>query len=128
MITLTCQLPRHTRNRNEHPRADSNAVAELVIAMLLFRCRNRFNGKAGSELRGKTIGLYAYGNVARCLAQIAKGFGMTVMAYRRRGINEEGIIAANSPAELFEKCDIVSLHMPLTPETERWSTTTLSAK
>lgn len=101
------------------PGQNSNAVAELVIAMLLFRCRNRFNGKAGSELRGKTIGLYAYGNVARCLAQIAKGFGMTVMAYRRRGINEEGIIAANSPAELFEKCDIISLHMPLTPETEK---------
>lgn len=101
------------------PGQNSNAVAELVIAMLLFQCRNRFNGKAGTELKGKTIGLYAYGNVAHCLGKIAKGFGMNVMAYRRRPINEDGITAASSPVELFEKCDIVSLHMPLTPETEK---------
>lgn len=101
------------------PGQNSNAVAELVIAMLLFQCRNRFNGKAGTELKDKTIGLYAYGNVAHCLGKIAKGFGMNVMAYRRRPINEDGIIAASSPVELFEKCDIVSLHMPLTPETEK---------
>lgn len=101
------------------PGQNSNAVAELAIAMLLYQYRNHFNGKAGSELRGKTIGLYAYGNVARYLGQIAKGFGMKVMAYRRSGVNEEGIIAATSPVELFEKCDIVSLHMPLTPETEK---------
>lgn len=101
------------------PGQNSNAVAELAIAMLLCQYRNHFNGKAGSELRGKTIGLYAYGNVARYLGQIAKGFGMKVMAYRRSGVNEGGIIAATSPVELFEKCDIVSLHMPLTPETKK---------
>ena len=63
------------------PGQNSNAVAELVFGMLVFAVRNFYNGKAGTELKGKKLGILAYGNVGRRVAHIAKGFDMDVYAY-----------------------------------------------
>ena len=63
------------------PGQNSNAVAELVFGLLVFAVRNFYNGKAGCELKGKKLGILAFGNVGRNVARIAKGFGMNVSAY-----------------------------------------------
>lgn len=104
------------------PGQNSNAVAELVFGMLLMQVRRRFSGKAGTELKGKTIGLYTYGNVADNVARIAQGFGMHVVTYLYCCPIpvREGVECVSSPAELFEKSDIVSLHIPLTPDTREF--------
>ncbi|MBP3773851.1 MAG: 3-phosphoglycerate dehydrogenase [Bacteroidaceae bacterium] len=105
------------------PGQNANAVAELVLGMLVFAVRNFYNGKAGSELKGKTLGLLAFGNVGRNVARIAKGFDMDVMAYDAfcpaDAIQAAGVTPVASRDELFDKCDIVSLHIPATPETVR---------
>lgn len=105
------------------PGQNSNAVAELVFGMLVMMIRNQFNGTSGTELKGKTLGIHAYGQVGRNVARIAKGFGMEVYAYDafcpKAAIEEAGVHAVNSQEELFEKCDIVSLHIPATPETKQ---------
>ena len=104
------------------PGQNSNAVAELVLGMLVFTVRNFYNGKAGTELMGKKLGILAFGNVGRNVARIAKGFGMEVMAYDAYCpidvIEAAGVKAASSQTELFEQCDIVSLHIPATAETK----------
>jgi len=104
------------------PGQNSNAVAELVFGMLVYAVRNFFNGKAGSELKGKKLGILAFGNVGRNVARIAQGFGMEVSAYDAycpaEAIEKAGVHAAKSQEELFETCDIVSLHIPATPETK----------
>lgn len=103
------------------PGQNSNAVAELVMGMLVFMYRNLFNGASGSELMGKKLGILAYGNVGRNVARIAKGFGMEIYAYDQfvsaADIEKEGVKAIASRDALFETCDIVSLHIPKTPET-----------
>lgn len=103
------------------PGQNSNAVAELVMGMLVFIYRNLFNGASGSELMGKKLGILAYGNVGRNVARIAKGFGMEIYAYDQfvsaADIEKEGVKAVASRDALFETCDIVSLHIPKTPET-----------
>lgn len=103
------------------PGQNSNAVAELAVAMLLFQIRCRFNGKAGTELRGKRLGLVGFGHVARCLAEIAKGMGMSTQAwvYPRRieETRQQGYAVTDDKAELFANNDIVSLHIPFKPET-----------
>ncbi len=105
------------------PGQNSNAVAELVMGLLVFNARNRFNGKSGSELKDKKIGILAYGNVGRNVARIAKGFGMEIYAYdafvKPEAIKESGAVPVLSVAELFEVCDVVSLHAPATPETAK---------
>lgn len=105
------------------PGQNSNAVAELVVGMLLFAIRNQFDGTSGTELKGKTLGVMAFGAVARCLAVIAQGFGMKVMGYSPTGnskkIVDAGYEACATPQELFQKCDIVSVHIPSTPETKK---------
>lgn len=105
------------------PGQNSNAVAELVFGLLVFTVRNFYNGKAGTELKGKRLGILAFGNVGRNVARIAKGFGMEVAAYDAycpaEVITAAGVEAAASQAELFEKCDIVSLHIPATAETKQ---------
>lgn len=105
------------------PGQNSNAVAELVMGMLVFAVRNFYNGKSGSELMGKKIGLLAFGNVGRNVARIAKGFGMEVYAYDafcpKDVIEKGGAIAVDTQEALFETCDIVSLHIPATPETKQ---------
>ena len=98
------------------PGQNSNAVAELVFGLLVFAVRNFYNGKAGSELKGKKLGILAFGNVGRNVARIAKGFGMEVSAYDAF-CPTDVIHAVKSQDELFQTCDIVSLHIPATPET-----------
>ena len=103
------------------PGQNSNAVAELVFGLLVYAVRNFYNGKAGSELMGKKIGILAFGNVGRNVARVAKGFGMDVYAYDAfcpaDVIEAAGVHAAKTQDELFKTCDIVSLHIPATPET-----------
>lgn len=103
------------------PGQNANAVAELVFAMMLFMARTRFQASTGSELKGKKLGLHAYGNVGRNVARIAKGFGMEVYAYdpflSAEKIEAEGVHATKSVEELYETCQYVSLHIPYTAET-----------
>lgn len=105
------------------PGQNANAVAELVLGLLVFAVRNFYNGKAGSELMGKTLGILAFGNVGRNVARIAKGFGMNVIAYDAycpaEVIEAAGVTVVGNQTELFEKADIVSLHIPATPETKQ---------
>ena len=104
------------------PGQNSNAVAELVFGLLVFAVRNFYNGKAGTELKGKKLGILAFGNVGRNVARVAKGFGMEVCAYDafcpKNVIEEAGVKAVDNQEALFENCDIVSLHIPATPETK----------
>lgn len=105
------------------PGQNSNAVAELVFGMLVYAVRNFYNGKAGTELMGKKLGILAFGNVGRNVARIAKGFGMDVYAYDafcpKDVIEAAGVHATDSQDALFETCDVVSLHIPATPETKQ---------
>ncbi len=105
------------------PGQNSNAVAELVFGLLVFAVRNFYNGKSGSELRGKKLGILAFGNVGRNVARIAKGFGMDVYAYDAYCpadvIEAAGVHAVENQDALFEKCDVVSLHIPATAETRQ---------
>ena len=105
------------------PGQNSNAVAELVFGMLVFAVRNFYNGKAGSELMGKKLGILAFGNVGRNVARIAAGFGMDVYAYDafcpKDAIESAGVHAVDSQEALFEQCAVVSLHIPATPETKQ---------
>jgi len=97
--------------------------AELVLGLLVYAVRAFFNGKSGSELIGKKLGLLAFGNVGRNVARIAKGFGMEVYAYDAfcpaNVIEEAGVHAVANQEALFDQCDIVSLHIPATPETKQ---------
>lgn len=105
------------------PGQNSNAVAELVFGLLVYAVRNFYNGKSGTELLGKKLGILAYGNVGRNVARIAKGFGMEVYAYDafcpKDVIESTGVHAVDNQNALFEQCDIVSLHIPATPETRQ---------
>ncbi|MCQ2606465.1 MAG: NAD(P)-binding domain-containing protein [Bacteroidales bacterium] len=103
------------------PGQNANAVAELVFGLLVFAVRNFYNGKSGSELMGKKLGILAFGNVGRNVARVAKGFGMEVYAYDAfcpaEVIEAAGVKAVANQNELFKTCDVVSLHIPATPET-----------
>ncbi len=105
------------------PGQNANSVAELVFGLLVYGVRNFFNGTSGTELLGKKLGILAFGNVGRNVARIAKGFGMEVVAYDAfcpaEAIEAAGVKAAKNQEELFETCDIVSLHIPATPETKK---------
>ena len=105
------------------PGQNSNAVAELVMGMMVYAVRNFYNGKSGSELMGKKLGILAFGNVGRNVARIAKGFGMDVYAFDEfvpaDKIEEAGVHAVANRDALFETCDVVSLHIPATAETKQ---------
>ena len=105
------------------PGQNANAVAELVFGLLVFAVRNFYNGKAGTELKGKKLGILAFGNVGRNVARIAAGFGMEVYAYDafcpKDVIEAAGVKAVDSQDDLFKTCDVVSLHIPATPETKQ---------
>ena len=104
------------------PGQNSNAVAELALGMMVMAVRNMYNGTSGTELMGKKLGIHAYGNVGRNVARIAKGFGMDIYAYDAYCPGEvmigEGVTPLKSAEELYAACDIVSLHIPATPETK----------
>ena len=103
------------------PGQNANAVAELVFGLLVYAKRNFFDGSSGTELKGKKLGLLAFGNVGRNVARIAKGFGMEIYSYDafvpKEVLEKEGIHAVDKQEELFTDCDIVSLHIPATKET-----------
>ena len=106
------------------PGQNANAVAELVFGLLVRHVRHNYDGTAGTELRGKRISLLAYGNVARCVARIARGFEMEVSAYdffnRVERIEADGTYAAHNLYDLVQQCDIISLHTPATPRTREF--------
>jgi D-3-phosphoglycerate dehydrogenase / 2-oxoglutarate reductase len=105
------------------PGQNSNAVAELAFGMMLYMARGGFDGKAGSELRGKSLGIHAFGNVGKYVAAIAKGIGMEVYAFDpfvdAKVIREAGVIPVNSVEELYTKCRYVSLHIPANDKTKK---------
>ena len=104
------------------PGQNSNAVAELALGLMVMAVRNMYNGTSGTELLGKKLGIHAYGNVGRNVARIAKGFGMEIYAYDAYCPDEvmiaEGVTPLHSAEELYKTCNIVSLHIPATPETK----------
>jgi len=104
------------------PGQNSNAVAELAFGMMLYMARGKFDGKTGTELKGKTLGLHAFGAVGRAVASIAKGFGMSVIAFDpfvdAAKIRESGVEPAASVEDLYKKSDYLSLHVPATKETK----------
>ncbi|MBO5028866.1 MAG: 3-phosphoglycerate dehydrogenase [Muribaculaceae bacterium] len=104
------------------PGQNSNAVAELVFGMIVMMCRNKYNGKSGSELKGKSLGIYAFGQVGRNVARIAKGFNMNIEALDvfvpDEVIEAEGVKPLHDVNELFSQNDFVSLHIPATPQTK----------
>ena len=104
------------------PGQNSNAVAELAIGMMIYISRNQFTPGTGSELKGKTLGIQAYGNVGRLVAAHAKSFGMKIMAFDpfvpAEKIQSEGVEVAASLEDLYAKSDFVSLHIPATNETK----------
>lgn len=104
------------------PGQNSNAVAELVFGMLVMMIRNRYNGTSGTELKGKTLGIHAFGQVGRNVARIAKGFGMEVSALDPFVTDEamlaEGVKPVHSVEELYSNNQYVSLHIPATSETK----------
>ena len=104
------------------PGQNSNAVAELALGLMVMAVRNLYNGTSGTELYGKKLGIHAYGNVGRNVARIAKGFGMEIYAYDAYCPEEvminDGVTPLRSAEELYAACDVVSLHIPATPETK----------
>lgn len=105
------------------PGQNANAVAELVFGLLVYAVRGFYNGKSGTELKDKKLGILAYGNVGRNVARIAKGFGMDVYAFDAFCpsdiIAQSGVTPVSSSEELFATCDVVSLHIPATAETKQ---------
>ncbi|TKG90720.1 3-phosphoglycerate dehydrogenase [Puteibacter caeruleilacunae] len=104
------------------PGQNANAVAELAIGMMVLLARNSYNGTAGVELKGKTIGIHAYGNVGRNVARIAKGFGMEVKAFdpfvEDAALEAEGVTPVASAEELYASCNYISLHIPANDKTK----------
>ena len=105
------------------PGQNSNAVAELALGLMVYAVRNFYNGTSGTELKGKKLGIHAFGNVGRNVARIAQGFGMQCYAYDAYCPDEAMVAADVTPVhsanELYATCDVVSLHIPATPETKQ---------
>ncbi len=105
------------------PGQNSNAVAELALGMMVLMARNNYNGKAGTELRGKTLGIHAYGNVGKYVAQMAKGFGMKIYAFdpfvSKEVIIADGVEPLESVEELYGKSQYISLHIPANEKTKK---------
>lgn len=105
------------------PGQNSNAVAELVFGLLIYMCRSCFSGKSGCELKGKKLGILAFGNIGRHVARIANGFGMEVYGFSRSHAEnpkkEDGVQFVATKEELFKQCDIVSVHLPSNEHTKQ---------
>ena len=101
---------------------DLEAATAHNVCVMVMAVRNMYNGASGTELKGKKLGIHAYGNVGRNVARIAKGFGMDIYAYDaycpKEVIEADGVKAVASTEELYATCNIVSLHIPATPETK----------
>lgn len=105
------------------PGQNSNAVAELAFGMMLYHARKHFDGTSGKELRGKTLGIHAFGNVGKYMAEIAKGFGMIIYAYDpfvpKAEIEKAGVKAVDSAEELYTACQYISLNIPANDKTKK---------
>jgi len=105
------------------PGQNSNAVAELAIGMMIYMSRNTFKPGTGSELKGKKLGIHAYGNVGRLAADIAKGFGMEVYAFDpfvpADKIKADGVTPLDSVEKLYTNCHFISLHIPANEQTKK---------
>lgn len=105
------------------PGQNSNAVAELALGMMVYHARGFFNGKSGTELKDKKLGIHAYGNVGRYVATIAKGFGMEIYAFDpfvdKAAIEKDGVKVVDSEIELYSKCQYISLHIPANDKTKK---------
>ncbi|MCB5230838.1 MAG: NAD(P)-dependent oxidoreductase [Candidatus Cloacimonas sp.] len=105
------------------PGQNANAVAELAYGMMLNLARKGFTGKSGSELKGKTMGIHAYGAIGRRVAEIARGFGMEVIAFRPTNpvarVQEDGTRTVASAEELYSSSDYISLNLPKNKETTK---------
>jgi D-3-phosphoglycerate dehydrogenase / 2-oxoglutarate reductase len=105
------------------PGQNSNAVAELAIGFMLFAARNKFTQGNGSELKGKKLGIHAYGNVGRLVANIARGFGMEIYAFdpfvEKAKMEAEGVKVLDKMEDLYSQCDYVSLHIPANDKTKK---------
>ena len=104
------------------PGQNSNAVAELALGMMLYLARNGYNAKAGTELRGKKIGIHAFGYVGKYVARMAKGFGMEVYAFdpflSDEVFDNEGVTEVATVEELYASCNYISLHIPSNAKTK----------
>ncbi len=104
------------------PGQNANAVAELAIGMMIYLNRNTFNGSSGIELREKTLGIHAYGNVGKLIGNIARGIGMKVHAYdpyiNRTVIEKDGVICEEDVKSLYKKCQYVVVTLPANNETK----------
>jgi len=105
------------------PGQNSNAVAELALGMMVYGARGFFSGKSGTELKGKKIGIHAFGNVGKYVATIAKGFGMNVYAYDpfvpKHDIEACGVKPVDTEGDLYKTCQYISLHMPANDKTKK---------
>lgn len=114
------------------PGQNSNAVAELAFGLMITLARKQYQGTAGTELGGKRIGIYGYGNVGKCIIRIANGFGMATEAFGRSLVPgqdlADGAIASRSVDDLFRNCDYISLNLPLDSTTRGLITFELMAK
>jgi D-3-phosphoglycerate dehydrogenase len=105
------------------PGQNANAVAELALGLMVYHARGFYNGKPGSELRGKKLGVHAFGNVGQNVGRIARGFGMDVHAFDPYMTDDQiklaGATPLHSAEELYATCRYVSLHIPATDATKR---------
>lgn len=104
------------------PGQNSNAVAELALGMMVMMARGNYNGKSGTELKGKTLGIHAYGNVGKIVAKIAQGFGMEVYAFdpfvEKNEIEKDGVKVVETVEDLYSKSQYISLHIPANEKTK----------
>ncbi|MGL4363683.1 MAG: NAD(P)-dependent oxidoreductase [Bacteroidales bacterium] len=105
------------------PGQNSNAVAELTLALMVYMARNTFAQGTGGELKGKRLGIHAYGNIGRLVAKLAHGFGMEVWTFdpfvNSETTKNDGVKSVTSTEELYASCDYISLHIPVTEQTKK---------
>ena len=106
------------------PGQNSNAVAELAIGMMIYMARGQFKGGAGSELKGKTVGVYGCGNIGRRVAKIAQGLGMRVVALdpciTKVSMEPYDVTVVKGVDELFGSSEYLSVHIPLNDKTRKY--------
>jgi D-3-phosphoglycerate dehydrogenase len=104
------------------PGQNSNAVAELALGMMVYMARGLFNGKPGTELKGKVLGIHAYGNVGKLVGKIAKGFGMEIAAFdpfvEKAAMEADGVKVFDHVEDLYKNCQYISLHIPANEKTK----------
>lgn len=103
------------------PGQNANAVAELVIGLAIMAARNMYAGTSGIELRGKKLGIQAFGAVGRNVARIASAMGMEVSALDpfcpADAMRQAGVSPVESVEDLYSQNRFVSIHVPATPQT-----------